>query len=306
MNMPKLNNSDILENGWWSIFPKSSLKWIRLGRFDRPIGFWLLLLPGWWVLPLTSLDLITCIKLMFIFFIGSIVMRAAGCTINDLWDKDIDKKISRTKNRPLANGEISNLKALYFLILMLLIGFFCLYQLNVYTWFVAIAAIPLVIIYPLAKRFTKWPQFVLGITFSWGVPTAWAATNADFNIGLLFLYVGTVFWIIGYDTIYGYQDKFEDKILNIHNTAITAENYLTNFMLFFYMTSILSFLFAGLFLKIHLGWYIGLFFMFIHFIIQIRKLKIIDRYEALKLFKSNKNAGIFLTIGSLSKFLNLV
>ena len=171
MNMPKLNNSDILENGWWSIFPKSSLKWIRLGRFDRPIGFWLLLLPGWWVLPLTSLDLITCIKLMFIFFIGSIVMRAAGCTINDLWDKDIDKKISRTKNRPLANGEISNLKALYFLILMLLIGFFCLYQLNVYTWFVAIAAIPLVIVYPLAKRFTKWPQIFLGLTFSWAVPT---------------------------------------------------------------------------------------------------------------------------------------
>ena len=93
MNMPKLNNSDILENGWWSIFPKSSLKWIRLGRFDRPIGFWLLLLPGWWVLPLTSLDLLACIKLMLIFLIGSIVMRAAGCTINDLWDKDIDKKM---------------------------------------------------------------------------------------------------------------------------------------------------------------------------------------------------------------------
>ena len=98
--MPKQNNSDILQDGWWSVFPKSSIKWIRLGRFDRPIGFWLLLLPGWWVLPLTSLDLLNCIKLMFIFLVGSIVMRAAGCTINDMWDKDIDKKISRTKNRP--------------------------------------------------------------------------------------------------------------------------------------------------------------------------------------------------------------
>ena len=133
MNMPKLNNSDMLENGWWSILPKHYIKWIRLGRFDRPVGFWLLLLPGWWVLPLTNLSLLNCFKLMVIFLIGSIVMRAAGCTINDIWDKDIDRKISRTKNRPLASGEISNLKAFYFLVIMLIIGFICLYQLNVNT-----------------------------------------------------------------------------------------------------------------------------------------------------------------------------
>ena len=245
MNMPKLNNSDILENGWWSIFPKSSLKWIRLGRFDRPIGFWLLLLPGWWVLPLTSLDLITCIKLMFIFFIGSIVMRAAGCTINDLWDKDIDKKISRTKNRPLANGEISNLKAFYFLILMLLIGFFCLYQLNVYTWFVAISAIPLVIIYPLAKRFTKWPQIFLGLTFSWAVPTAWSSANEEWNFGILMMYIATVFWIIGYDTIYGCQDKNEDEVLGIKNSAVSAQKFLSIFVGSSYFITFLMLLFSG-------------------------------------------------------------
>ena len=298
--------TDIPQNGWWNIFPKSYHKWLRLGRFDRPIGSWLLLLPSLWTIPIFLNSVSQIIEIYLIFIIGSFSMRAAGCIINDLWDKDIDKKISRTRKRPIASGEISIKSAFIFLIILLLISLICLLHLNKFTWIVAISSIPLIIIYPLAKRFTKWPQFVLGITFSWGVPTAWAATNADFNIGLLFLYVGTVFWIIGYDTIYGYQDKFEDKILNIHNTAITAENYLINFILFFYMTSILSFLFAGLFLKIHLGWYIGLFFMFIHFIIQIRKLKIIDRYEALKLFKSNKNAGIFLTIGSLSKFLYLV
>ena len=298
--------TDIPQNGWWNILPKRYHKWLRLGRFDRPIGSWLLLLPSLWTIPIFLNSVSQIIEIYLIFIIGSFSMRAAGCIINDLWDKDIDKKISRTRKRPIASGEISIKSAFIFLIILLLISLICLLHLNKFTWIVAISSIPLIIIYPLAKRFTKWPQFVLGITFSWGVPTAWAATNADFNIGLLFLYVGTVFWIIGYDTIYGYQDKFEDKILNIHNTAITAENYLINFILFFYMTSILSFLFAGLFLKIHLGWYIGLFFMFIHFIIQIRKLKIIDRYEALKLFKSNKNAGIFLTIGSLSKFLNLV
>ena len=169
MNIPKQNNSDMLDSGWWDILPKHHIKWIRLGRFDRPVGFWLLLLPGWWVLPLTNLDLINCIKLMFVFLIGSIVMRAAGCTINDMWDKDIDKKISRTKKRPLASGEISILHATFFLITMLLIGLICLYQLNVYTWFVAVSAIPLVILYPLAKRFTKWPQIILGLTFSWAV-----------------------------------------------------------------------------------------------------------------------------------------
>ena len=228
--MPKQNNSDILQDGWWSVFPKSSIKYIRLGRFDRPIGFWLLLLPGWWVLPLTSLDLLNCVKLMFIFLVGSIVMRAAGCTINDMWDKDIDKKISRTKNRPLANGEISNLKALYFLITMLLIGFFCLYQLNVYTWFVAISAMPLIIIYPLAKKFTKWPQVFLGLTFSWAVPTAWSSANEEWNLGILMMYLATVFWIIGYDTIYGCQDKNEDEVLGVKNSAVSAKKFLNIFV----------------------------------------------------------------------------
>ena len=303
MNMPKLNNSDILENGWWSIFPKSSLKWIRLGRFDRPIGFWLLLLPGWWVLPLTSLDLITCIKLMFIFFIGSIVMRAAGCTINDLWDKDIDKKISRTKNRPLANGEISNLKALYFLILMLLIGFFCLYQLNVYTWFVAIAAIPLVIIYPLAKRFTKWPQIFLGLTFSWAVPTAWSSANEEWNFGILMMYIATVFWIIGYDTIYGCQDKNEDEVLGIKNSAVSAKKFLNVFVGSSYFITFLLLLFSGYLLNANYIWFIGVSLCGFHYVSQVIKLKNLENNNPLKIFKSNVTPGLILTASALSSHL---
>ena len=303
MNMPKLNNSDILENGWWSIFPKSSLKWIRLGRFDRPIGFWLLLLPGWWVLPLTSLDLLTCIKLMFIFFIGSIVMRAAGCTINDLWDKDIDKKISRTKNRPLANGEISNLKALYFLILMLLIGFFCLYQLNVYTWFVAIAAIPLVIIYPLAKRFTKWPQIFLGLTFSWAVPTAWSSANEEWNFGILMMYIATVFWIIGYDTIYGCQDKNEDEVLGVKNSAVSAKKFLSVFVGSSYFVAFLLLLLSGYLLSAHNVWFIGVFLCGFHYVNQVVKLKDLENNSPLKIFKSNLTPGLILTASALSSHL---
>ena len=298
--------TDMPEKGWWDKLPKKYHKWIRLGRFDRPIGSWLLLLPCLWTLPIFLNSITDLLEIYFIFIIGAFSMRAAGCTINDLWDKDIDKKISRTRHRPIASGEVSIKEAFIFLMILLTISLLCLLNLNKFTWLIALSSLPLIVLYPLAKRVTKWPQFVLGITFSWGVPTAWAATNTDFNTGILFLYLGTVFWIIGYDTIYGYQDKFEDKIFNIKNTAITTENYYVNFIMFFYLISIFNFLLAGIILKIHFGWYIGLFFMLIHFIYQIQKIKMINRDESLKLFNSNKIAGLFLTIGSLSKFLEMV
>ena len=298
--------TDMPEKGWWDKLPKKYHKWIRLGRFDRPIGSWLLLLPCLWTLPIFLNSITDLLEIYFIFIIGAFSMRAAGCTINDLWDKDIDKKISRTRHRPIASGEVSTKEGFGFLMMLLTISLLCLLNLNKFTWLIALSSLPLIVLYPLAKRVTKWPQFVLGITFSWGVPTAWAATNTDFNIGILFLYLGTVFWVIGYDTIYGYQDKFEDKIFNIKNTAITTENYYVNFIMFFYLISILNFLLAGIILKIYFGWYVGLFFMLIHFIYQIQKVKMINRDESLKLFNSNKIAGLFLTIGSLSKFLEMV
>ena len=298
--------TDMPEKGWWDKLPKKYHKWIRLGRFDRPIGSWLLLLPCLWTLPIFLNSITDLLEIYFIFIIGAFSMRAAGCTINDLWDKDIDKKISRTRHRPIASGEVSIKEAFIFLMILLTISLLCLLNLNKFTWLIALSSLPLIVLYPLAKRVTKWPQFVLGITFSWGVPTAWAATNTDFNTGILFLYLGTVFWIIGYDTIYGYQDKFEDKIFNIKNTAITTENYYVKFIMFFYLISILNFLLAGIILKIYFGWYVGLFFMLIHFIYQIQKVKMINRNKSLKLFNSNKIAGLFLTIGSLSKFLEMV
>ena len=298
--------TDMPEKGWWDKLPKKYHKWIRLGRFDRPIGSWLLLLPCLWTLPIFLNSITNLLEIYFIFIIGAFSMRAAGCTINDLWDKDIDKNISRTRDRPIASGEVSTKAAFGFLMILLTISLLCLLNLNKFTWLIALSSLPLIVLYPLAKRFTKWPQFILGITFSWGVPTAWAATNTDFNTGILFLYLGTVFWVIGYDTIYGYQDKFEDKIFNIKNTAITTENYYVNFIMFFYLISILNFLLAGIILKIYFGWYVGLFFMLIHFIYQIQRIKMINRDESLKLFNSNKIAGLFLTIGSLSKFLEMV
>ena len=304
MNTPKTNNSDMVENGWWDALPNNYIKWIRLGRFDRPVGFWLLLLPGWWVLPLTNLNLLDCLKIMFIFLIGSIVMRAAGCTINDLWDKDIDKKITRTKNRPLAKGDISVNQALIFLLIMSLIGLICLYQLNTKTWFVAISAIPLIIIYPLAKRFTKWPQVVLGLTFSWAVPTAWASASENWNLGIILIYFATVFWIIGYDTIYGCQDKNEDEKFGVKNSAVSAKNFLSAFVSISYILCFILLILGGYFLQANIFWFLGVMICGLHLLFQVIKLQDLNKNHPLKIFKSNVHLGLLLTIFSLSNHIS--
>ena len=304
MNTPKTNNSDMVENGWWDALPNSYIKWIRLGRFDRPVGFWLLLLPGWWVLPLTNLSLLECLKIMFIFLIGSIVMRAAGCTINDLWDKDIDKKITRTKNRPLAKGDISVNQAFVFLLIMSLIGLICLYQLNTKTWFVAISAIPLIIIYPLAKRFTKWPQVVLGLTFSWAVPTAWASASENWNLGIILIYFATVFWIIGYDTIYGCQDKNEDEKFGVKNSAVSAKNFLSAFVSISYILCFILLILGGYFLQANIFWFLGVMICGLHLLFQVIKLQDLNKNHPLKIFKSNVHLGLLLTIFSLSNHIS--
>ena len=304
MNIPKTNNSDMVENGWWDALPNNYIKWIRLGRFDRPVGFWLLLLPGWWVLPLTNLSLLECLKIMFIFLIGSIVMRAAGCTINDLWDKDIDKKITRTKNRPLAKGDISVNQALIFLLIMSLIGLICLYQLNTKTWFVAISAIPLIIIYPLAKRFTKWPQVVLGLTFSWAVPTAWASASENWNLGIILIYFATVFWIIGYDTIYGCQDKNEDEKFGVKNSAVSAKNFLSAFVSISYILCFILLILGGYFLQANIFWFLGVMICGLHLLFQVIKLQDLNKNHPLKIFKSNVHLGLLLTIFSLSNHIS--
>jgi 4-hydroxybenzoate polyprenyltransferase len=304
MNTPKTNNSDMVENGWWDALPNNYIKWIRLGRFDRPVGFWLLLLPGWWVLPLTNLSLLECLKIMFIFLIGSIVMRAAGCTINDLWDKDIDKKITRTKNRPLAKGDISVNQALIFLLIMSLIGLICLYQLNTKTWFVAISAIPLIIIYPLAKRFTKWPQVVLGLTFSWAVPTAWASASENWNLGIILIYFATVFWIIGYDTIYGCQDKNEDEKFGVKNSAVSAKNFLSAFVSISYILCFILLILGGYFLQANYFWFLGVMICGLHLLFQVIKLQDLNKNHPLKIFKSNVHLGLLLTIFSLSNHIS--
>ena len=187
---------------------------------------------------------------------------------------------------------------------MLFIGFFCLYQLNIYTWLVALTAIPLVIFYPLAKRFTKWPQVVLGLTFSWAVPTAWASANEQWNLGIFLMYFATVFWIIGYDTIYGCQDKKEDELFGIENSAVSAKNFLTIFVSTSYSLMFILLILSGYFLETNFFWFLGVFFCGVHLIYQVLKLKNLERNNPLKIFKSNVFLGLILTFSSLSHHIN--
>ena len=187
---------------------------------------------------------------------------------------------------------------------MLLIGLICLYQLNTYTWLVALSAIPLVILYPLAKRFTKWPQIILGLTFSWAVPTAWSSANEEWNLGILFMYLATVFWIIGYDTIYGCQDKNEDEIFGIKNSAVSAKNFLTLFVGCSYSLMFCSLIISGYLLNNNIFWYIGVSICGLHLTYQVIKIKNIEQNNPLQVFKSNVVLGLLLTLSSLGNYIS--
>ena len=285
------NHTDISLNNLISQLPKKLKFWLILLRIDRPIGWWLLLLPSWWVILIYSNSIILSLKLIPLFTIGSILMRGAGCIINDIWDRNIDAKVERTKNRPIANGNISIKEAL--MGFTILIGFSCviLLFLPFKSLVVATLSLPLIVLYPLAKRYTRYPQFVLGIVFSWGVPLGWSATNADFNFSVLILYIGTIAWVFGYDTIYSIQDKKDDMKLRINSTSLTFKHK-TKFALS--LTYFLSFILL-INVSFSFFWISGIFIAGLHMIWQIRNLDLNNPVIALKLFKSNRDLGLIIS-----------
>ena len=250
--------SDIRMQGAWRYLPKAMQPYISLARLDRPIGWWLLLLPGWWIIAGYSPNLETAFFLMAIFMIGAIIMRAAGCVINDLWDRNIDKQVARTKGRPLASGEITPFRAIAFLVFLTLLGLGLLVQLPLRTWIVGASAAPLIILYPLAKRVFGFPQLVLGLTFSWGIPVAasilWAGLPP---FGLFLVYAGTVFWVIGYDTIYGYQDIKDDEVIGLKSTSIKFKHNAKLFIFLCYLFLIFSIYLVGYLSEFNNYFYIG-------------------------------------------------
>jgi 4-hydroxybenzoate polyprenyltransferase len=213
------------QNDTWADrrLPAWAVPFAKLARVDRPIGTWLLLFPGWWSIALAApAGQLPDLSLLGLFGAGAMAMRGAGCTVNDLWDRDIDGKVARTASRPLASGAVSVPAALAFLAAQSSLGLVVLLQLNTFTWGLCAASLVPVALYPLAKRFFAWPQLVLGITLNWGALAGWAAVHGSLELGVVApLYLGGACWTLVYDTIYAHQDKADDRALGLHSSALT-------------------------------------------------------------------------------------
>ena len=275
---------------------------VDLTRLKKPIGYMLLFWPCLWGLTL-SYDFNQNINLFlfytFLFFAGSVLMRSAGCIVNDIVDRNFDKKVQRTKNRPIASGKISVKDAFTFTIILCLLAFFVLINFNYLTIILALVSMPLAFTYPLMKRFTYWPQLFLGITFNYGLILGWTSIQENISFIPLIFYLGAIFWTLGYDTIYGYQDIKDDEIIGVKSTSIKFKNNPNKFLYLCYSITSLSLIFTGIYMKFSYIYFIGLIIIAYHlFIYQIKNLNIKKPKICLKIFKSNNLIGllIFLNI----------
>lgn len=290
--------SDIPTGTWIDrLAPAPVRPYLRLIRIDRPIGTWLLLFPCWWSVSLASEGLPDP-GLMVLFAIGALVMRGAGCVLNDIADRDFDFRVARTRARPIASGEISVPKAILFMAALLLGGLAVLIQFNAFAVALGIASLPLVVFYPFAKRFTHWPQAVLGLTFNWGALLGWAAVRGGIDPAALALYAGGVFWTLGYDTIYAHQDKEDDARIGIKSSARLLGDASKPWLTSFYITTIILWALAGW--AAGFGWVFGLGLALAagHFVWQVRAVDLDRPDSCLAVFRANTWVG-WLVLGGL-------
>ena len=272
---------------------------IDLTRINKPIGFLLLFWPCAWGLALgyyLNHETVLFIKYLILFFLGSVLMRSAGCIFNDIIDRNIDKKVERTKNRPIASGKISILISALLVIILCFLSFLVLIQFNFLTIFLGMFSMILAFAYPFMKRITYWPQLFLGLTFNWGIIMGWTAMNNSISIEPIILYVSAIFWTLGYDTIYGLQDIHDDEIIGNKSTAIKFKSNIKFFVAACYSLCIFLILMLYFMLeinKIYLA--ISLFFI-ASLIYQIKIFNINDSKSCLDAFKNNNITGMFIFI----------
>ena len=275
---------------------------IDLTRLNRPIGYMLLFWPCLWGLALAydfNEDINLFLFYSFLFFAGSVLMRSAGCIVNDIVDRNFDKSVERTKNRPIASGKVSVSIASIYVIILCSFAFLVLINFNYLTIILAMASMPLAFSYPLMKRFTYWPQLFLGITFNYGLILGWSSVQENLSLTPLIFYLGAIFWTLGYDTIYGYQDIKDDEIIGVNTTSIKFKNNPKKLLYLCYSITILSLILVGFYMKFNLYYFLSINIIILHlFILQISKLNIKKPNICLSIFKSNNLLGllIFLNI----------
>ena len=274
---------------------------IELTRLNKPIGFMLLFWPCAWGLTIAydfNSSLNTYFFYLTLFFLGSVLMRSAGCIVNDILDKEFDSKVFRTKNRPIASGNVTVKLAIIYSLVLCFLALLILLNFNFFTIILALGSMPLAFTYPLMKRFTYWPQLFLGITFNYGLILGWTSIHSEFNLAPIIFYLGAIFWTLGYDTIYGYQDIKDDEIIGLKSTSIKFKNKPYTFLFICYFVYLVSLLISGYLLnfnKISLLIFILILIHMLYF--QLKKLKIDNSISCLKIFKSNNILGLIVLIG---------
>jgi 4-hydroxybenzoate polyprenyltransferase len=274
--------------------------YLRLARPDRPIGSWLLLLPCWWSAALAAVAAharAPNLMHLVLFFIGAFAMRGAGCTWNDIVDRDLDGAVERTRSRPIPSGQVSVAQAALFLALQALVGFAVLISFNSFTVMLGIASLLIVVVYPFMKRITYWPQIVLGLAFSWGALMGWAGAFGRLDLPALLLYAGSISWVIGYDTIYAHQDREDDALIGIKSTALLFGDRTKPMLALFYGVAVILIAAAGYTAGAGIVFAIGLAAFAAHLGWQIARLDTADPDNCLAVFKSDRDAGLILFAG---------
>jgi 4-hydroxybenzoate polyprenyltransferase len=285
-----------------SFAPNWSRPYLRLARLDRPIGSWLLLMPCWWSTALAGVAAraaVPDVATIALFFVGAFAMRGAGCTWNDIVDRDLDGRVERTRFRPIPAGQVSVRQAAGFLIAQALVGFFVLIQFNAFAVAVGIASLAIVVVYPFMKRITYWPQIVLGLAFSWGALMGWAVAFGRLDPPALLLYAGSIAWVIGYDTIYAHQDREDDALIGIKSTALLFGERTKPMLAAFFTAAVLLIGCAAYLAGAGPVFWLALGGFAAHLVWQVWRLDISDPDLCLALFKSNRDAGLLLFAGLL-------
>jgi 4-hydroxybenzoate polyprenyltransferase len=280
--------------------PEQARPYLRLARLDRPIGIWLLLLPCWWAVGLAEVAQerpYPSLRLLVLFAIGAVVMRASGCAYNDFIDRDYDAQVSRTASRPIPSGQVAPVEALAFAVMCALVGFLVLIQFNALTIQLGIASLLPVAVYPFLKRYTNWPQIALGLAFNWGALVGWSAVTGSLALPAILLYCGSLLWTIGYDTIYAHQDKEDDLMVGLKSTAIRFGDDTMTWVGGLYAGAIALWLAAGFFAGTHLIYFTAIVLASLQLAWQVITLDIADAQNCLRRFRSNRDVGLVIFLG---------